>query len=207
MLQNIAPIQTFGISHYYLFAYDLTQVKRSYNIWQNTHNGVDRDDDEYANNELIYYDGQLIRYRDRPVENFARPFTLRLTTTHNFKILRTKWIVNNFFRYREGFERMINSAQSININGQNYQRFDKMYFPAAFTWDMRVGTEVNVRGTHTLYVNVDIYNVLNARNMTTLQATGAATTNGSIIPGIASAGAYAVYELGRQFWVQVGYKF
>ncbi|MGX2984905.1 TonB-dependent receptor plug domain-containing protein [Helicobacter sp. 23-1048] len=207
VLQNIAPIQTFGISHHYLFAYDLTQVKRSYNIWQNTHNGTDRDDDEYANNELIYYDGQLIRYRDRPVENFARPFTLRLTTTHNFKILRTKWILNNFFRYREGFERMINSAQSITIDGKAYLRFDKMHFPAAFTWDMRVGTELNVRGSHTLYVNVDIYNVLNARNMTTLQATGAATTNGSIIPGIASAGAYAVYELGRQFWVQVGYKF
>lgn len=60
---------------------------------------------------------------------------------------------------------------------------------------------------NTLYVNVDIYNVLNARNMTTLQATGAATTNGSITPGIASAGAFMVYEMGRQFWFQMGYKF
>ncbi|RDU52122.1 Plug domain-containing protein, partial [Helicobacter sp. MIT 01-3238] len=211
ILQNTQPINTFGIAHHYLFAYDVTQVKRSYNIWLNTHNGVDRDDDEYANNELIYYDGALIRYRDRPVENFARPFTLRLTTTHSFKISRTKWLWNNFFRYRGGFDRMINTAQTISINGTNYQRFDKMHFKAAFSWDMRIGMEVDVyRGKkmrNILYVNVDIYNVLNARNMTTLQATGVTTTNGAITPGIASAGAYAVYEMGRQFWFQVGYKF
>ena len=207
VLQNIVPIQTFGISHSYFFAYDVTQVKRSYNILFNTHNGVDRDDDEYTNNALIYYDGALIRYRDRPVENFARPFTLRLNTTHSFKILRTKWLLNNFFRYRGGFDRMINTAQTITINGQQYQRFDKMHFPAAFSWDMRIGTEFSVHKDHTLYINVDIYNVLNARSMTTLQATGAANANGSIIPGIASAGSFVVYELGRQFWVQVGYKF
>lgn len=209
-IQNMKPIQTFGVNHNYLFAFDYTQTKRGYNVWFNTHNGVDRDDDEYLNNGLIYYDGKLIHYRDRPVENFIRPWTLRLNATHSFEIGRTRWLLNNLFRYRATFERMINNGY-ITIDGENYVRYDKMKFNGAFNWDMRVGFEVDFyRGEkmrHTLYINVDIFNVLNAKNMTSLQATGATNSNGSIRPGIASAGDYAVYETGRQFWFQIGYKF
>ena len=57
---------------------------------------------------------------------------------------------------------------------------------------------------------MDIFNVVNARNKTTMQ--GALVTNG-VTPGISGVTAstgltdFAVYELGRQFWFQVGYKF
>ena len=213
ILQNIKPIQTLGVIHHYLLAFDWTQTKRGYNVWFNTSDGVDRDDDEYTNNGMIYYDGKLIHYRDRPVENFLRPWTLRLTTTHRFNILRTRWTLNNFFRLRAKFERMLNNG-GIQIDGQLYPRYDKIPFNQAFSWDMRLGFEVDIyRGKsmrHTVYVNMDIFNVLNARNKTTMQ--GALVTNG-VTPGISGVTAstgltdFAVYELGRQFWFQVGYKF
>lgn len=199
MVQNVKPIQTFGITHHYLFAFDYTNTRRSYNIYAA--------DDAYIENNQIYYDGQLINYRDRPTENWARPFTLRLTTTHTYNIWRTKWLWNNFFRYRDGYERMV--LISRNQPGYNtsidpsIQQYAKMRFPGAFTWDMRIGFEVDMWHKNTLYVNLDIYNVLNTQNLTALQGSG---ITGGAVTGIASSTAIAVYELGRQFWLQVGYK-
>ena len=84
-----------------------------------------------------------------------------------------------------------------------YDTYRKWDFLGAFNWDMRVGFEVDIWRGQTLYFNADIYNVLNSQNMTTL-----GTSDGSIASGIALAStAIPVYELGRQFWLQVGYKF
>ncbi|MGX3097581.1 TonB-dependent receptor plug domain-containing protein [Helicobacter sp. 23-1046] len=198
ILQNTKPLQTYGISHQYLLAFDYTHSARTYN--------PQAADDSYYNNTLIKYDGEIISYRNRPVENFARPFTLRLNTTHTFSILRTKWLVNNFFRFRSGYDKMIVITQRSHPNlydttfrGTQYARHS---FKPSFSWDMRVGFEVDMWRGQTLYANVDIYNVLNSQNMTTL-----GLANGNATTAFASASSIPVYELGRQFWVQVGYKF
>lgn len=201
LIQNIAPIQTFGINHYYLFAFDYTQTKRSYNLYNA--------DDSYYDNDDIMYNGAIIKYRDRPSENFALPYTLRLNTTHSIEWGRTRWMLNNLFRYRAGYERMVllnktSAGYDTNFSGSQY---GKMHFKGAFNWDMRVGFEVDFyRGEqmrHTAYIIVDIVNVLNNQNMTTLSG-----VNGAISSGfVAASSAIPVYEVGRQFWLQVGYKF
>lgn len=201
LIQNIAQIQTFGINHHYLFAFDYTQTKRSYNLYNA--------DDSYYDNDDIMYNGAIIKYRDRPSENFALPYTLRLNTTHSIEWGRTRWMLNNLFRYRAGYERMVlltkNSAgYDTNFSGSQY---GKMRFKGAFNWDMRVGFEVDFyRGEqmrHTAYIIVDIVNVLNNQNMTTLSG-----VNGAISSGfVAASSAIPIYEVGRQFWLQVGYKF
>lgn len=91
MLTNIVPLETFGVRHQYLLAFDWTNTKRSYNLFAA--------DEAYADNEMVVYNGQIIPYRDRPTENFALPYTLRLNTTHTFNVWRTRWLWNNFFRY------------------------------------------------------------------------------------------------------------
>ena len=209
MIQNIKPIRTFGINHVYLFAFDYTNTRRGYNplLLTTDING------DYLDDKEVLYDGQLIRFSDRPVENYARPFTLRLTTTHTFNIWRTKWLWNNFFRYRDGYERMVllraptanrPASDGWNPAYPNTDQYGKAYFKPAFTWDMRVGFEVDVWRGNTLYVNMDIYNVLNTRNMTTLGA-GSSVADSGIAD--AAYGAAVVYETGRQFWLQVGYKY
>ncbi|TLD80992.1 TonB-dependent receptor [Helicobacter sp. MIT 05-5293] len=198
MISNAAPIDTFGVKHYYLLAFDWTDTKRTYNAFSA--------DDAYYNNTDIMYNGQVIKYRDRPVDNYARPYTLRLNTTHTLNMGRTRWLWNNFFRYRAGYERMVTLARTdpnydTSFNGTQYGKMD---FKGAFTWDMRIGLEVNVWKGNTLFMNLDIYNVLNAQNLTT-----ASGTNGSTLPSLVAAAANSipVYEVGRQFWLQVGYKF
>ena len=199
IVQNLKPIQTFGIHHYYLFAFDYTKTQRSYNLYSS--------DDAYYDNKDIMYNGQIIKYRDRPVENYALPFTIRLNTTHSFDIGRTKWLLNNFFRYKAGYDRMvfINKTHPDYNNAFKGDQYGKMHFKGTFGWDMRVGFEVDFYKSqawkHTLYVNVDIYNVLNLKNMTTLSGVSGA------ISSFASTSSIPVYEVGRQFWCQVGYKF
>ncbi len=194
MLQNQKAIEFYGIKNYILFGFDYTQVNRSYNIYNA--------DDAYFNNVDIIYNGQIIKYRDRPVENYARPFTLRLSTTHIFNIWKTKWIWNNFFRYRDGYEQMVvfnKNSPGYNPNYPDIDQYGKMRFHGAFTWDIRLGVEIDIYKGNTLYCNIDIYNVLNAANMIALG--GAYPTY-----GFASSSSVAVYEIGRQFWLQFGYK-
>lgn len=137
IVQNIKPIQTYSIHHYYLFAFDYTKTQRSYNLYSS--------DDAYYDNKDIMYNGQIIKYRDRPVENYALPFTIRLNTTHSFDIGRTKWLLNNFFRYKAGYDRMVllnsrSAGYNPTFKGSQY---GKMHFKGTFGWDMRVGFEVD----------------------------------------------------------------
>ncbi len=195
-LQNTKPLELYGVKNHILFAFDYTKTIRSYNLYA--------PDDAYLDNDEIIYDGERIKYRDRPAENFARPFTLRLSTTHTFNVWKTKWLLNNLFRYRAGYDTMV----LLNTNSPGYdpssslKQYGKMHFDGAFTWDMRLGFEVNVWKGNIAFVNLDIYNVFNTRNKAALSG-----TNGAVIPGIPSSTSVAVYEIGRQFWIQGGYKF
>ena len=144
------------------------------------------------------------------MDNYARPWTLRLNTTHTFNIGKTKWLINNFFRYRAKYERVVRlyaSSPGYDQNLKQYTQYGKMNFKGAFSWDMRIGFEYNVYSIHTLYVNVDIYNVLNARNMTTIGNANGVVAGASSSSIATTSNSIPVYELGRQFWVQVGYKF
>lgn len=192
-LNNTTPIDTLGIKNIIILAFDLTNTKRTYNLFAA--------DEAYYDDTDIMYNGQIIKYRDRPTDNYTRPYTLRLNTTHSFGIGRTKWLWNNFFRYRAGYDRMVlipsNSPdRDPNFSGQQY---GKMHFKGAFTWDMRIGFDVNVYKGNTLFMNLDVYNVLNTQNMTTTSSLNTLiySTNTAV----------PVYEVGRQFWVQVGYRY
>lgn len=196
-IQNLQSLEVLGVKNSILLAFDWTQTKRSYNLYAA--------DDAYLENNDIIYDGHFIKYQDRPVSNFARPFTLRLSTTHSIKLWRTKWILNNFLRYRAGYESMVligKNQPNYNPAYPNMNQYGKMYFNGAFTWDMRVGIEMRTWKNSLVFVNIDIFNVLNAKNMSTLSG-----TNGSIAVGIPSSTSVAVYEVGRQFWLQGGFRF
>ena len=197
-LQNNAPLEVFSIKNFFLFAFDWTNVNRNYEDYNDV-----LDNDQLAN-EYISYDGQLIRYADRPAENFVRPWTLRFNTTHTFNISRTKWLWNNLFRLRSGYKTMAVTRDADRdqfvIDGvlTPVTTFKAFQVPANFTWDMRVGFEIDAYKGNTLYVNLDIYNVLNKQNVAVASASYSSSAGTTAVP---------VYEVGRQFWVQVGYKF
>ena len=89
------------------------------------------------------------------------------------------------------------------IDGDGVEEYIDTYrpfrVPFSFTWDMRIGFEIDIYGGNTLYANVDIFNVLNRKNLAITSFSGVSAQNGY------SKAPY--YEIGRQFWFEIGYKF
>lgn len=199
-IENTEPFKTLNVYHHFLFAFDYTAVNRAYNPFIA--------DETYVDDPDIYYDGKIIKYSERPTENFARPWTLRLSTTQTMKLGSTKLLWNNFFRYRSGYDRMVRLTRtSPNWNaqiGNNMAQYGKYHFKGAFTWDMRAGLEFDKGKAGVFYTNVDIINVLNLKNETTISGANGNMATGSIL---GESAAYPVYDVGRQFWLQFGYKY
>lgn len=199
-IENTEPFKTLNVYHHFLFAFDYTAVNRAYNPFAA--------DETYIDDPDIYYDGKVIKYSERPTENFARPWTLRLSTTQTMKLGFTRLLWNNFFRYRSGYDRMVRLTRtSPNWNaqiGNKMTQYGKYHFKGAFTWDMRVGLEFAMGKAGMFYTNVDIINVLNLKNETTISGANGNMATGSIL---SASAAYPVYDVGRQFWLQFGYKY
>lgn len=193
-VNNIEPLLLYDTKHFFMLSADYTQSKRNFNTYSSTFLN------NQLTNQIISYNGQFIRYADRPAENFYRPYSIRFTTTHQFDISRTKCFLNNFFRFRSGYDAMISVSDDLKdtYNGAKVETFRVQKVPFSFSWDMRVGFELPMYKRHTIFVNVDIYNVLDRKNMAVL--------NLSALRSNAGATAVPTYEVGRQFWVQVGYK-
>ena len=200
-VENIMPLTTFGVGYHFLLAFDHTLVDRAYNPFAADETHIDDPD--------IFYDGSVMKWSERPAENFARPWTLRLNTTQTMKLGWTRLLWNNFFRYRSGYDRMVRLTRtSPNWNadiGNTMEQYGKYHFKGAFNWDMRVGLEFMLGKAGTFYTNVDIINVLNLKNMTTIS--GANGNLGLTSAALSAAAAYPMYDVGRQFWLQFGYKY
>ena len=182
-----------------LFAFDWTNVRRNYDDY-NTSMTADE-----LNNEMIWYGGQVVSYANKPATNFAQPYTFRLNTTTTFPIKSTKWLWNNFFSWKSPYYAMASigtrTQKWADLKAQYPEitaAFEKYRVPFSFSWDMRVGFEVDIYKGNTLYVNLDILNVLNNKNLIIASATYADNAGLTAVP---------VYEVGRQFWLQMGYKF
>ena len=198
-IQNNGGLDFNGIRNNVLFAFDWTNVRRNYNDYNTSM------DANQLNNEMIWWGGEVMRYDMRPATNFARPHTIRLNTTTSFKLGKFKWLWNNFFRWRSGYNAMASIGQRtqkwVDLKAQYPEitaAFEKYRVPYAFNWDMRIGFEVAIWRGNTLYANVDVINVLDNQNLMIASATYSATAGTTAVP---------VYEVGRQFWLQVGYKF
>lgn len=198
-VQNTKPLKWRNFENHFLLAFDYTSVERGYNPFAA--------DETYIENPNILYDGRVIKYSERPVENFALPWTLRLSTTHKTKFGFSNLALNNFFRYRSGYERMVRLTRtSPNWDaaiGSAMAQYGKHSFKGAFTWDVRVGLEFAAK-SGVFYVNVDVLNLLNTKSETTISG-----ANGNMAAGgvLSASAAYAVYDVGRQFWLQFGYKY
>ena len=198
-LKNIEPINTFGVGHLYQLNVDYSDTRRTYNTFSSYYNLT----------ELVAYNGEVMSYANMPSQIYKQPFMIRLTTTHALKLGAVGVNFNNFFRLRSKYDRVVfeKSSTATNANPCSAtnpsvcEQYSKMSFKSAFNWDMRLGFEVDIYKGNALYVNFDIYNVLNSKNLTTIGLEDGALLN----DGRTSAGVLT-YELGRQFWTQIGYK-
>jgi hypothetical protein len=74
-------------------------------------------------------------------------------------------------------------------NGSAISNYEKGRFGSAITWDMRFNWALPTVTGQEATVTLSIENVLNRTN------------------AIEDSGTYLTYEKGRQFWLELGYKF
>lgn len=145
------------------------------------------DANEYADGDVVY-DGKLTRWSELPARNFNRPWTLRLTTITDIPALNLDW--SNFFRYRGSYDQIVDTGDDVALDGIEYALYEKARVPGAFTWDTQVAWELPLRKDEAVFVTLDITNLTDKVNRI-VSATSGATT----------------YETGRQYWLEVGYRF
>ncbi|MGE7990064.1 secretin and TonB N-terminal domain-containing protein [Pseudomonas sp. NPDC089554] len=148
--------------------------------------GVDR---EEMDNEPVVYDGKLVAYDELPAADFNRPWTARLVTITD--IPQWNLEVSNFFRYRGPYDQVLKVSPDAEIDGKTYSRYETVTTPGAPTWDMRLAWDIPTGKDQAFFVNLDITNVTDKVNQL------AARSTVSVIS----------YEVGRQYWLEVGYRF
>ncbi|WP_185753458.1 hypothetical protein [Stenotrophomonas rhizophila] len=144
----------------------------------------------YYLDPIIRYQGDFMRYRDRPADNFNRPWTARLTTMT--RIPAAHLTVSNFLRYRAAFSAVADTNLNTVYEGQSVDIWEERSFSPALTWDLRLAWELPVGTRGTVFSNVDVFNLLDASNVN-------GVSNGPV--------SVPYYEMGRSFWVEVGYRF
>lgn len=142
----------------------------------------------YVNDPMIRYEGKFIRYSDRPADNYNRPWTARLTTITEIPAAHLTW--SNFLRYRDGYRRIAPTGATVAYNGEVARIWEETAYPGGLTWDTRLAWELPTGDEQAVFVNLDVSNLLDKAIVSTTDTD-----------------AYANYEVGRQFMVEVGYRF
>lgn len=186
VLLTVQPLRTFelgGTSTNARFIANWTDVHRSY---------IDPDAARFGYDYLIEYRGEVIRYNERPVENFAQPWTARILTQTDIPALNLT--VGSFLSWRGDYTAARYTGATTDFDGEQIDIYAPRDFGTTMTWDLRFAWE-NTIGVQreTLFANLDVTNVLNRRNVAQHMDDW--------------AGAYEEFELGRHFQLEVGYRF
>lgn len=163
-------------------AFDWSRTKDAYGTYDS---GVN--EDQFADDDVIY-DGKRMAYSELPASDFNRPWTARLTTIT--EIPQWNVTVSNFFRYRGAYEQIISTGATQVIGDETLVVYDSAEVKAAPTWDLRVKWEIPTGKDQALFAAVDVTNV---------------TDHVNEIVGKSSS--VVSYEVGRQYWLEVGYRF
>ena len=141
----------------------------------------------YVDDPIIQYDGKFMKYSDMPASNYNRPWTVRLTTMTEIEPLHLSW--SNFLRYRDGYRRIAGTNKKTDYNGTPAYIWEETPFSGALTWDTRLAWEMPTAKHQAVFVNLDVTNLLDKSIVSTSDSSA------------------VTYEVGRQFMLEVGYKF
>lgn len=179
----VRPIRVLNSLTSFQVALDWSRTKDPYGTYDSSVSI-----DEYADEDVIY-DGKVMAYTELPASDFNRPWTARLSTIT--EIPAWNLTISNFFRYRGAYDQIIDTGTTQDVNGAALAVYDTASVKPAPTWDLRVKWEIPTAKEQALFMAVDVTNVTDQVNEIVSSGSTARTT----------------YEIGRQYWVEVGYRF
>ena len=145
--------------------------------------------------EPVWYEGGYIDRAELPRLDFSRPWIINLT--YSAQLPWRGVTFTNVTRYRSGYEGIDSlSKDEKDAAGLPLAQlaYKKARFPEAWTFDWKLGWELAIFKGQTLTTTLEINNVFNEK-----ARIGDGTTVSDTDP--------ESYELGRQFWLGMTYKF
>lgn len=187
-LRNTAPFKFLNVNHHIAIGFDYSESFTNFTDYTASFdaNNPDKDDDRY-----IYYDGKVIRWSERPAENFNQPWTARLSWDMEFQAIPLK--INNFFSYRAAYKDMISTNKTHDFNGEELAVYEAEKIKPRFSWDIRTTYDIPLGQDYKAIVGLTVNNVTNRNNFYTSSTISSSNTVKS--------------EIGRQFIADITFKF
>ncbi|MCK9005846.1 TonB-dependent receptor plug domain-containing protein [Haemophilus influenzae] len=159
--------------------------------WLNTKRA---DGEEFDLNKLVSLDGKLMTYREmlRQVNSNTEDWIARLGIDMTIPDYDITWSNKVYMKAP------IRRYDPINENNDNDDappRYRSYHYGRHTQWDSSIRWQPTIRGKHSIYLQVDILNVLNK------------TRKNKVATAISTSDEYGVYTPGHEFWLEVGYQF
>ncbi len=143
-------------------------------------------------NELVYLDGKLLTRREMlnkvnsSTEDWIARFGLDMAIPDYNITWSNKLYIKAPIRSYDVLEGDFNDG---------IFRYRSYHYGRHTQWDSSIRWQPTITGNHSIYLQVDILNVLNK------------TRKSKTVKPISSNDEYGIYTPGREFWLEVGYKF
>lgn len=190
--KNLDSYNILGTINDFEIAFDYQETER--NMESSRYNGKNAD-------SYIKYNGKIIQLKDKPSEFFNDEWTLRLMT--HTKIPNWNLTISNFFSLKAPFELEELSQDEAFHNGKNIPVIETKKYSTRFNWDVRVNYTQPISKNKTFFVNLDILNVTNEKNIVGFND----GSHDNINKPVSYDFSENLYEPGRQFWLEVGLDF
>ena len=148
---------------------------------------------EFDPNELVYLDGKLMTRSQmlQQVNSSTEDWIARLGIDMTIPDYDITWLNKVYMKAPIRRYDLINSD---NDNDDDTPRYRSYHYGRHTQWDSSIRWQPTIRGKHSVYLQVDILNVLNK-------------TRKNKVTTISTSDEYGVYTPGREFWLEVGYQF
>lgn len=156
--------------------------------WLNTKRA---DGEEFDLNKLVSLGGKLMTYREmlRQVNSNTEDWIAHLGIDMTIPDYDITWSNKVYMKAPIRRYDLINSD-----NDDDTPRYRSYHYGRHTQWDSSIRWQPTIRGKHSVYMQVDILNVLNK-------------TRKNKVTTISTSDEYGVYTPGREFWLEVGYQF
>lgn len=148
--------------------------------------------EDYAENmelddfdDRVWFNGHEVNLVDLPRSDYNREWSANLIYSAT---LPYGFTFTNITRYRCGYEAIGKTDQDKHVlpDGEKLAVYDNISYPSATTFDWKIEWEYAVTTTQSMTISADIYNVFNRKIYT---------------------GVEGEYQMGRQLWVGLDYRF
>ncbi len=145
---------------------------------------------EFNPNDPVYLDGKLMTRSQmlQQVNSSTEDWIARLGIDMTIPDYNITWSNKVYMKAP------IRRYDLINSDDDDTQRYRSYHYGRHTQWDSSIRWQPTIRGKHSVYMQVDILNVLNK-------------TRKNKVTTISTSDEYGVYTPGREFWLEVGYQF